>query len=63
MSEKYQKALDLFENIFFKNGTLDCENWGFGPNGLDKKEYIELAYRLFNISKIKGKSAFTPRIT
>ncbi len=62
MTKKYQKSLDIFKSVFFKNGILDYENWGVGPNGLDKKEYMELAYRIFNISKIKGRSAFTPKI-
>ena len=64
MTDNYKKSLELFEMIYFdENGDIDKSNWGFGIDNLDKKEYIENVYvPITKISRIRGRSAFTPRI-
>lgn len=66
MAKKYQESLDLFEKIYFKEDEL-LDKGGYSLfYGNNKKEYSKLGRDNSalgdGVSKIIGKSAFTPRI-
>lgn len=65
MNDKYQEAIDLFEQIYFdENGKLNC--YAYNPFEQDSEKYWKLGKKQGRAddgqSKITGRSVFTPRI-
>lgn len=61
--EKYQDSLDLFRSCYFKNGALIPEDYTFrGTSDSDRYRSEGLDWKHDRMSKITGRSMFTPRV-